>query len=88
MTEELDDITVPIITMGIGWKSMNGAWRDTYNYPLNNQSIALLERIEQSGYQSSVRDYHTLNSIRFKGFENFVMTGCPAYYDLEKLGET
>ena len=88
MTDNLDDITVPIISMGIGWKSMNGEWRDTYTYPLREESISLLERIEQSGYLSSVRDYHTLNSIRFKGFDHFIMTGCPAYYDLERLGES
>ncbi|MFY4760049.1 polysaccharide pyruvyl transferase family protein [Aliarcobacter butzleri] len=87
MTKKLDDISVPIISMGIGWKSISGNWEDTYKYPLNNESIELLDRINNSGYLSSVRDYHTLNSIQFKGFENFLMTGCPAYYDLEHIGK-
>lgn len=87
MRKNLDDIKVSIVSMGIGWKSISGNWSDTYNYSLTQDSMELLERINNSGYQSSVRDYHTLNTIRFKGFENFLMTGCPAYYDLDFLGK-
>ncbi len=88
MTKNIDDIKVPIVSMGIGWKSISGNWEDTYEYPLSDESIDLLNRINNSGYLSSVRDYHTLNSIRFKGFENFLMTGCPAYYDLDYVGQS
>ena len=81
LTENLEGIKVPIIMMGTGWKSQRGGWEDTYSYPLNKKTSSLLNRIEGSGFQSSVRDYHTLNAIRFNGFNNFLMTGCPAYYD-------
>ena len=87
LRDNLDDIKVPIIAMGIGWKSINGEWQDTYKYMLNEKSISLLEKINSSGYLSSVRDYHTLNAIRFKKFENFLMTGCPAYYDLDFINK-
>lgn len=82
MTKSLNDIKVPILTFGIGWKSLTGSWSDTFSYPLNDQSIELLKRINNSGFMSSVRDFQTLNVLRFKGFENFLMTGCPAYYDI------
>tara|TARA_B110000483_G_scaffold216959_1_gene268960 strand:- start:894 stop:2039 length:1146 start_codon:yes stop_codon:yes gene_type:complete len=81
LTNNLEDIKVPIIMMGTGWKSQRGNWEDTYSYPLNVKTSSLLKKIDNSGYQSSVRDYHTLNAIRFNGFNNFLMTGCPAYYD-------
>ena len=81
LTNNLEDIKVPIIMMGTGWKSQRGNWEDTYSYPLNVKTSFLLKKIDNSGYQSSVRDYHTLNAIRFNGFNNFLMTGCPAYYD-------
>lgn len=87
MVDDLDKIQVPVIMMGIGWKSINGNWSDTYQYPLSDESIELLKKIDQSGYQSSVRDYHTLNAICFKGYDNFIMTGCPAYYDLDSIGK-
>jgi hypothetical protein len=87
MTTNLNDIKVPIIMMGIGWKSISGNWNDTYDYPLDKKDIKLLDKINKSGYISSVRDYHTLNAIRFKGFDNFLMTGCPAYYDLDFINK-
>ena len=87
LTNNLEDIKVPIIMMGIGWKSQKGNWEDTYSYPLNNKTISLLKKINNSGYQSSVRDYHTLNAIRFNGFNNFLMTGCPAYYDKDYINK-
>lgn len=85
LTANLDDIKVPIVTMGIGWKHTRGNWSDTYEYALSDETIKLLKRIDNSGYFSSVRDYHTLNSLKLKGFKSFQMTGCPAYYDLDYM---
>ena len=87
LTKNLEDIKVPIIMMGIGWKSKKGNWEGTYNYPLNMKTSSLLKKIDNSGYLSSVRDYHTLNAIRFNGFNNFLMTGCPAYYDKDFINK-
>lgn|GEM_PF-681177 len=82
---DLDAITVPIVTMGIGWHSPYGRWEDTHTYPLNRLSMKLLERINSERYMSSVRDYHTLNVLSSKGFGNFLMTGCPALYSHEHM---
>ena len=87
LTHNLEDIKVPIIMMGIGWKSKKGNWEDTYSYPLNKKTLCLLTKINNSGYLSSVRDYHTLNAIRFNGFNKFLMTGCPAYYDKDFINK-
>lgn len=84
---DLEQIKTPIVTMGIGWKSINGSWQDTYQYPLNQTSCELLDRIKSDGLTSSVRDFHTLNVLQAKGYDNFLMTGCPAYYDLAHLTE-
>ena len=81
LRENLDDITVPILMMGVGWKDAQGDWKDTYTYNISSDSLKLLDKIENSGYLSSVRDYHTLNVLQIKGYKNFIMTGCPAYYD-------
>ena len=85
LPDDLDQIRVPIVTMGIGWKSVQGDWFDTYNYSLSERTIKLLERINTDGLSSSVRDFHTLNALMFKGFDNYLMTGCPAYYDLASV---
>jgi hypothetical protein len=81
----LDDIRAPIVAMGIGWMSPRGDWRDTRDYPLAPATLALLRRIADAGVTSSVRDFHTLNVLALRGFGNWLMTGCPAYYDLDAL---
>ena len=88
MVDNLDLIKVPIIIMGIGWMSGQGDWENTYNFKFNEASTELIKRVENSGYLSSVRDYHTKNALVFNGFNNFLMTGCPAYYDLRYLNQT
>lgn len=82
----LNAIKVPIIAMGIGWKSARGEWEDTHTYPLAPGTLRLLDRIRDSGTLSSVRDFHTLNVLGARGYGNYLMTGCPAYYDLPSIG--
>ena len=74
LRDNLDDIKTPMITMGIGWYSQKGKWQDTHNYKLDDNSLKLLEKINNSGYMSSVRDYHTLNTLNSIGMKNFLMT--------------
>lgn len=88
LRDNLDDINVPMLTMGIGWHSQRGEWKDTHNYALDNQSLKLLEKINNSGYMSSVRDYHTLNVLHSRGMKNFLMTGCPALYSKDNLSDS
>lgn len=86
LRRELREIKPPILTMGIGWRGLPGSWKDTRSYKLSQATLDLLRRVEKSGYQSSVRDYHTLNVLRHHGLGNFLMTGCPALYVREHLG--
>ncbi|MEA2019080.1 MAG: polysaccharide pyruvyl transferase family protein [Campylobacterota bacterium] len=83
---KLDEIKVPIVTMGVGWSSKSGDWEDTYKYEFSKTAKELLDRVENSGYMSSVRDYHSLNALHSSGYKNFLMTGCPAYYSIDKIG--
>jgi len=85
MVEDLSQIKVPILTMGIGWKSLEGSWESTHEYPLSDKALELLNRCEADGFISSVRDYHTLNVLMSRGYKKFVMTGCPALYSLEHV---
>lgn len=86
LTPDLSDIKVPITTMGIGWKSARGEWRDSFKYPLEAGTRNLLEKISASGIPCSVRDFHTLNVLNQNKLGNAMMTGCPAYYDLDLIG--
>lgn len=86
LTESLQSIRVPIVSMGIGWKSTRGDWSDTADYALGRGTKALLNAIDRTGLRSSVRDFHTLNLLARRGYRNFCMTGCPAHYDLATIG--
>ena len=87
MVKNLAEINVPIVMLGVGYKGVEGTWEETYNYRLDKESLELLRKINESGVLSSVRDYHTLNVLRHKGFNNFIMTGCPALYSIEHLNK-
>jgi len=83
LRENLEDIKVPIVMMGLGWKDAQGDWINTYKIKFSEKTKQLLNKINNSGYFSSVRDYHTLNTLQINGYKNILMTGCPAYYDLD-----
>lgn len=83
----LDDIKTPIVTMAVGWRAFPGEWHQTYNYKLSDATLKLLNKIESSGYRSSVRDYHTLNVLVNRGFKSFVTTGCAGLFDLDYVGK-
>jgi len=85
LRNDLSEIEVPMVTMGIGWHSANGSWQDTHNYPFTDSSLLLLNKINESGFYSSVRDYHTLNTLNSNGFNNFLMTGCPVLYSKDSI---
>ena len=87
LTDDLNDIKVPVIMMGVGWHSKQGEWENTYTYPLSHKTLELLNKVENSGYLSSVRDYHTLNTLWAYSLTNILMTGCPAYYDYNHIGK-
>jgi len=88
LRRDLDDIKTPIIAMGIGAKPLDPNWEAVYSYKISNTGNQLLERLKNSPFLISVRDYHTKSILNQKGVTNIVMTGCPAYYDVLKSTHT
>lgn len=80
LRSRLEDIEVPITTLGVGWRSASGDWPRTRQVVFSPQSRELLDRMTHDGLSLSVRDYHTLNVLRHAGVQNIVMTACPALY--------
>jgi hypothetical protein len=87
LVDDLNDIKVPIISLGIGYRHQDGDWEKTKNFEFTAKTLQLLNRIENSGYVSSVRCYNTLNTLLHKGFKKFKMGGCPAFYQSEFIGK-
>lgn len=87
LRQRLEDIRVPIGSIGVGWGIAEGRWSDTRRLPFTAESRKLLARLAADGLRLSVRDYHTQNALRAVGTGNTVMTGCPALYALDQLGK-
>jgi len=80
LSSTLDAIKVPILTYGCGWKSLAGTTREARKYRFSEPSGRLLDKIRETGIESSVRDYQTVRVLAQAGYNTFAMTGCPAYY--------
>lgn len=85
LRKNLDDITVPIIMLGTGYRDMNTLADSSTSYIFSESTLKLLTKIEKSGYKSSVRDFLSLNTLLHKGFSNFSFSGCPALYELNNI---
>lgn len=83
LVEDLEKIKVPIITFGVGYRDASGSWENTKDFEYSKTTKKLLNKINKSGYKSTVRCYNTMNTLLHNGFDNFVMAGCPALYDIE-----
>ncbi len=85
LTRNLDDIKVPIIPMGMGWFGQSKSDINVYNYKFTPKSMQLLERIKNDSKYFGARDYYTSRMIKNNGYNNALMTGCPAWYDVEYI---
>ncbi len=81
----LDQIKVPIIPFGIGWTGKPFPHPDKFEF--NPKAFSFLDKIHQSISFSSCRDVLTESILNRCGWKNVIMTGCPAWYDLEHLNQ-
>lgn len=81
ITQDLERITVPIISFGLGWKAFPGDEFDRKTVQPPASAQLLLDRIRNDYRYAGCRDYLTLSVLKRWGIRNAVMTGCPAWYD-------
>lgn len=86
LTENLDDIKVPIIPLGLGWKGFLGDFQTLQNYRFDEASIKLLKKMSEGGLPLSCRDYYSAEALRNNGVDQVLMTGCPVWYNLDYIG--
>ena len=59
LSSSIDQIKVPVICFGVGSKHHNFNEFGWKNYLLSQESLKLLDKVNKSGYLSSVRDDFT-----------------------------
>ena len=80
---DLDKIHVPVVGFGLGWKASLGKSPEEFEF--TEQSLSFLGQLKTSLF--SVRDDASFELLKNLGFENLMMTGCPAWYDPEKIDD-
>ena len=77
----LDQIKVPIIAFGLGWKASPGDVYDLDHFRLPEITEPLLDRLRNDFPYVSCRDVLTCEILKRHGLKNTLMTGCPVWYD-------
>lgn len=76
-------ISVPVIPFGLGWK---GSTKDApEQFRFTPEAADFIKTIHGNIELSSARDPLTTKVLENLGVENALMTGCPAWYDLNRL---
>ncbi len=82
LTENLDDIKVPMYLLGGGWNEIPGTTRQRESYWFTPQARKALGRCAAI----SCRDSQTVDVLKRNGLKS-TMTGCPVWYNLNHLDE-
>lgn len=85
--QHFDEIKVPIHYAGTGLYGADGADKTVYGYRYSDDMISYFERVIERGGQIATRDWTVDTVFRNNGIHGTVMAGCPAWYDLEMLGQ-
>ena len=79
---DLSMIKIPIMFLGMGWWGPTNLPTVMYNYSFSGPMLDLLKRASNDTKCLTCRDYLTTSVIRNNGFDNVIMTGCPAWYHI------
>ena len=85
LEEWLDKIKAPIIPYGVGWCGKPFHRPDEFEF--TSASISFLNDTHNQIAFSSCRDVLTEGILHKAGYKNVIMTGCPAWYHLDYIGE-
>ena len=83
MRASLDDIKIPMMMIGMGWFGFDGEPYSVYNYMFGEKMQALLNRVEKDTTILGCRDFQSVHVLRNNGYQRVLMTGCPAWYDMD-----
>lgn len=87
LTSCLDDIKTKIMAVGLGWYGADTTQHTISNYTFSRETQKLLLRISNDCGFLGCRDNYSVQVLKNNGFEKAIMTGCPAWYDLERVNE-
>lgn len=87
LVDNLNDIKCKMFIIGSGWYGNLTTDKEIYNYHFEQKSLELLKRISNDSGALGCRDYYAVKVLQANGFVNGLMTGCPAWYDIDKISK-
>ena len=84
LVSNLKDITAPMFAVGLGWYGERASDFMCYSYHFSQSTMSYLNMLNNIG-AIACRDWYTYRVFKNHGLNKPVMTGCPAWYDLEYL---
>lgn len=87
LVSDLNLIKSKMFIMGAGWYGSLTNDKEIRNYKFDTSSNRLLAKITKDTGILGCRDYYSVKVLSVNGFQNSIMTGCPAWYDLNKLSK-
>lgn len=82
-----EELTVPIHYMGTGLYGADGSDETIYEYRYSDEIVKYFRKVVERGGQVASRDWIVDTILRNNGVADVIMAGCPAWYDLEVLGQ-
>lgn len=86
--EQLMRLNIPLFALGLGWFGYDECSNAVYNDILDEKMIHALKRLELTSGVIGCRDFNTVHVLRNCGIRRTMMTGCPAWYNIDKVGQT
>ena len=80
---DLSKINVPVTMFGLGWKA--GLGKTVGEFAFKPDASVFLDSLAQQELPVSARDFSSAELLKTKGFSEVLMTGCPAWYEIEKI---
>jgi len=87
LVENLEKIKCPLVPIGANWSSFPGDFAGRQNFNFSHRTVDFLKYISNQIEYFSCRDYYTCRVLEKHGISNAVMTGDPAWYDLDSMGK-
>lgn len=82
----LQDIRARMAVLGWGWKGRSGGSAHIYKKNIfTKDMIRFISHISGQSQHIGCRDWCTVQMLKAQGFENAVMTGCPAWYCMDTI---
>lgn len=88
LVKDFSRLKTKIVSVGLGWYGDNDRNEYLYNYKISPSARKLFDKLSSDFAVLCCRDYLTVDVLKNNGYKNVILTGCPAWYNLETLGST